>query len=93
MLTSHDRWILLFLVFAVLTGPSAVMAQFVEEEIVIRVGDGYCLLEGTYKFRNPEGQPALWPIFYPLLDTDAIPLADSIRVRDARTGGRSPLTR
>jgi len=61
------------------------LAQFVREEISIHVHGEYCTLVGRYEFRNTQNHAALWPIFYPLLNTDTIPLADSIRIRDAGT--------
>jgi hypothetical protein len=60
-------------------------AQFVREEISIRVHGSYCTLDGRYEFRNTQNDAALWPIFYPLLNNAAIPLADSIHIRDAVT--------
>jgi hypothetical protein len=50
----------------------------------------HCTLDGKYEFRNNENQAALWPIFYPLLNTDAIPLADSVQIHDAQTGQPLP---
>jgi len=60
-------------------------AQFVREEIIVRVHGDYCALDGTYEFRNAEEHALPWPIFYPLLNTAVIPLADSIRICDAGT--------
>jgi hypothetical protein len=61
------------------------LAQFVREEISIRVHEGYCTLDGWYEFKNTQNDAAFWPIFYPLLNNAAIPLADSIRITDAET--------
>jgi len=69
------------------------LAQFVSEEISVRVHGDYCMLDGRYEFRNTEDHAALWPIFYPLLNTSSIPLADSIWIHDAVTGERLPFER
>ncbi|HCV41907.1 MAG TPA: hypothetical protein DGH68_00360, partial [Bacteroidetes bacterium] len=61
------------------------LAQFVSEEISVRVHGDYCMLDGRYEFRNTGDHAVLWPIFYPLLNTDAIPLADSVHIHDAET--------
>jgi hypothetical protein len=61
------------------------LAQFVREEITIRVHGACCTLDGRYEFRNTGDHAVLWPIFYPLLNTDAIPLADSVHIHDAET--------
>lgn len=65
-------------------------AQFVREEIAIRVHGEYCTLDGRYEFRNTEHHAALWPIFYPLLNTDVVPLADSVQIHDAESGESLP---
>lgn len=61
------------------------LAQFVREEISVRVHGDYCTLDGRYEFKNTQNDAALWPIFYPLLNTATIPFADSICIRDAGT--------
>jgi hypothetical protein len=89
----HIRYVcLLIAVVAViqLALSSTSVAQFVREEISIRVHGSYCTLDGRYEFKNTQNDAALWPIFYPLLSTVAIPLADSIRIYDADTAEPLP---
>lgn len=69
------------------------LAQFVREEVSIHVHGDYCTVEGTYEFANTQDHATLWPIFYPLLNTATIPLADSIHVHDGDTGDPIPFER
>jgi hypothetical protein len=79
-------WLLIAVVAAIQLIVSATsFAQFVREEISIRVHGPLCTLDGRYEFKNTQDRTALWPIFYPLLNSATIPLADSIRISDAGT--------
>ena len=59
--------------------------QFASENITVSVFDSWCTLEGVYTFKNPGPVAARWSIYYPLLNTKALPFPDSVSISDNST--------
>lgn len=65
--------------------------QFARERITINVEGSSCSLDADYYFKNNGSVAAGWSIFYPLLNTEALPFPDSIIVVDGSTGNTLPI--
>jgi len=59
--------------------------QFASENLTVNVLDSCCTMDGVYSFRNQGAGVARWSIYYPLLNTTALPFPDSISISDNST--------
>lgn len=59
--------------------------QFASENLTVSVLDSCCTLDGVYSFVNQGPVAARWSIYYPLLNTKALPFPDSISISDNAT--------
>lgn len=67
--------------------------QFYREVITVEVAGAHCWLKGDYYFRNSSAKTITIPLYYPLIDTPALPFPDSITVEKIGNGSAIPFVR
>lgn len=56
--------------------------RFCQEKIEMKVRGEFCVLTGTYYFRNGSAVGIDQSLYYPFIVTDALPMPDSVAVKD-----------